>query len=107
MEKRIASLGDALLEINPEIKFTYLGNDYDTLQILSNHEKPTQDEIDSAKVKAQQKINDNFYKIQRAESYPSIQDVVVALAEKAEGNDTMWQEITAKRAKVKADNPKP
>ena len=43
----------------------------------------------------------------RKKQYPSIQDVVVALAEKEEGNDAMWQEITAQRAKVKSDNPKP
>lgn len=43
----------------------------------------------------------------RQSEYPSIQDVVVALAEKEEGDDTMWKEITAKRQKVKADNPKP
>ena len=43
----------------------------------------------------------------RQKEYPSIQDVVVALAEKEEGDDTMWQEITAQRAKVKSDNPKP
>ena len=47
------------------------------------------------------------YQRDRAISYPSIQDVVVALAEKEEGDDTMWKEITAKRQKVKADNPKP
>ena len=49
----------------------------------------------------------NQYQRDRAEQYPSITDVVVALAEKEEGDDTMWQEITAQRAKVKADNPKP
>jgi len=43
----------------------------------------------------------------RESQYPSITDVVVALAEKEEGDDTAWQEITAQRAKVKADNPKP
>lgn len=100
-------MGDGLLEINPEIKFTYSGENYDTLEILSNHEKPTKKEIESAKVKAQQKIDDSYYKIQRESQYPSITDVVVALAEKQEGDDTMWQEITAQRAKVKADNPKP
>ena len=47
------------------------------------------------------------YKILRQQEYPSITDVVVALAEKEEGDDTMWQEITALRAKVKSENPKP
>ena len=74
MEKRVADIGDALLQINPEIKFTYLGDDYDTLQILSDHEKPTKEAIDSAKVKAQQKIDDLYYKIQRLQEYPTIGD---------------------------------
>lgn len=62
----------------------------------------------------QQKVNElqadydaKQYQRDRAEQYPSIADVVVALAEKQEGDDTMWQEITALRQKVKADNPKP
>ena len=51
--------------------------------------------------------NNTQYQRDRALAYPSITDVVVALAEKQEGNDTMWKEITAQRAKVKSDNPKP
>ena len=51
--------------------------------------------------------NATQYQRDRASQYPSIQDVVVALAEKEEGDDTMWQEITAQRTKVKSDNPKP
>ena len=47
------------------------------------------------------------YQRDRAIQYPNITDVVVALAEKEEGDDTMWKKITAKRAKVKKDNPKP
>ena len=54
--------------------------------------------IESAKV---------AYIEKRRDEYPSIQDVTVALAEKAEGDSTMWDDITAKRAKVKADHPKP
>tara|TARA_R100000655_G_scaffold54257_1_gene92219 strand:+ start:310 stop:615 length:306 start_codon:yes stop_codon:yes gene_type:complete len=72
MEKRIAEIADCLLEINPEIKFTYLGEDYDTLQILSDHEKPTKEAIESAKVKAQKKIDDVYYKVQRSEAYDPI-----------------------------------
>ena len=45
--------------------------------------------------------NEFEYQRDRAEQYPSIADVVVALAEKEEGNDAMWQEITALRQKVK------
>tara|TARA_Y100000593_G_scaffold92779_1_gene185480 strand:+ start:2142 stop:2450 length:309 start_codon:yes stop_codon:yes gene_type:complete len=47
------------------------------------------------------------YARSRVSQYPSINDVVVALAEKEEGDDTMWKEITALRQKVKSENPKP
>jgi len=72
MEKRIAGISDGLLEINPNIKFTYLGEDYETLVILSDHEKPTKEDIESAKVKAQKKIDDTYYKIQRANAFDPI-----------------------------------
>ncbi|SVC97567.1 uncharacterized protein METZ01_LOCUS350421, partial [marine metagenome] len=38
--------------------------------------------------------------------YPSIKDVTVALAEKAEGDSTMWDEVTAKRQAIKTKYPK-
>ena len=55
----------------------------------------------------QEKYEANQYKRNRLYEYPSITDVVVALAEKQEGDDTMWNEITALRQKVKSENPKP
>ena len=42
----------------------------------------------------------------REEEYPSLEDVTVALAEKAEGDSTMWDEVTAKRAAIKTKWPK-
>ena len=63
--------------------------------------------VDAEAKRLQTEYESNQYQRDRAEQYPSIQDVVVALAEKEEGDDTMWKEITAKRQKVKADNPKP
>ena len=63
--------------------------------------------VDAEAKRLQAEYESNQYQRDRAEQYPSIQDVVVALAEKEEGDDTMWKEITAKRQKVKADNPKP
>lgn len=69
-------------------------------------EKHTQEEIDAFLDHVAEKEKTKYQR-DRAEQYPSIQDVVVALAEKQEGDDTMWQEITALRQKVKTDNPKP
>tara|TARA_R100001510_G_C7653426_1_gene211618 strand:- start:2799 stop:3107 length:309 start_codon:yes stop_codon:yes gene_type:complete len=66
------------------------------------------DEAIEAKLKELQADYDSkSYARAREAQYPSITDVVVALAEKQEGDDTMWKEITALRQKVKSDNPKP
>jgi hypothetical protein len=47
------------------------------------------------------------YADKRSEAYPSIKDVAVALAEKAEGDSTMWNAISKQRADVKKAHPKP
>ena len=51
--------------------------------------------------------NTQEYARNRETEYPSIQDVTVALAEKAEGDSTMWDTITEERTAVKAKFPKP
>ena len=70
-----------------------------------DEEQPTDDELNEIDVTKEIALKAVLRK--RVIEYPSIQDVTVALAEKAEGDSTMWEEITAKRAKVKADYPKP
>ena len=47
------------------------------------------------------------YQRTRKPLYPSIEDVTVALAEKAEGDSTMWDAISKQRADVKKAHPKP
>ena len=47
------------------------------------------------------------YQRDRKPLYPSIEDVTVALAEKAEGDSTMWDEITKKQQAIKKLYPKP
>ena len=47
------------------------------------------------------------YQRLRKPLYPSIDDVTVALAEKAEGDSKMWDEITKKRQAIKKLYPKP
>ena len=96
---------DAICELYPKT-----GSVENGVNAFDSNGKPI--DIDESKIKPvyEKKLaeyNSKKYKRDRAEQYPSIQDVVVALAEKEEGDDTMWQEITAKRQKVKADNPKP
>ena len=68
---------------------------------------PTEEQIQVKLTELQSDYDSKSYARARASQYPSITDVVVALAEKQEGDDTMWKEITALRQKVKSDNPKP
>ena len=83
-------------------------DDYTTLIWLdTKNPKPTLEQLNDKVAELQADYDSKQYQRDRAEQYPSIADVIVALAEKEEGNDAMWQEITAKRTKVKADNPKP
>ena len=70
-------------------------------------DEPTQAEIDAEIIKLQSEYDAQEYARNRRAEYPSIQDVTVALAEKEEGDSTMWDEITAKRAAVKAKYTKP
>ena len=67
----------------------------------------TFDDVLAKKKELEAEYEKHAYARTRASQYPSITDVVVALAEKQEGDDSMWKEITAQRAKVKSDNPKP
>ena len=68
---------------------------------------PTENEAETKLNELRADFEKQAYARSRASQYPSINDVVVALAEKEEGDDTMWKEITALRQKVKSDIPKP
>jgi hypothetical protein len=68
----------------------------------------TDDELSTLRSEQEQDRLDSltYVEIREAE-YPSIKDVVVAMAEKIEGNDAMWLDITAQRKAVKLRIPKP
>ena len=90
---------NAIKELDPNAEFEY-NPEKDTINIIKSDLGITEKQIrDKAKLVE--------YKSNRLVDYPKIEDIVVALAEKEEGDDTMWQQITAQRAKVKSDNPKP
>mgnify|MGYP003143552932 CR=1 FL=1 len=101
-------LAHAILALEPKAKFQIIENDINQIDWQNKDiSKPSNKTIELKLKELQAEYEANQYQRDRAVAYPSIQDVVVALAEKEEGNDAMWQEITAKRAKVKSDNPKP
>jgi hypothetical protein len=68
--------------------------------------KPTEDEIQAELSKLNLQWSAEEYSRNRRREFPSITDVVVALAEKAEGKSQMWDEITALRLDVKSRFPK-
>ena len=74
---------------------------------IDSNNPPSEEAIEAKLIELQADYDSKQYQRNWASEYPSITDVVVALAEKQEGDDTMWQKITAQRAKVKLDNPKP
>ena len=76
-------------------------------ELIDNpHSLPTEKSLTDALAQAQSDFDAQEYVRNRAGEYPSIVDVTVALAEKTEGDSTMWDEITAKRAAVKTKWPK-
>ena len=69
--------------------------------------QPSEEDIDAKVAQYKAEYDAQEYARNREAEYPSIQDVTVALAEKEEGDSTMWDEITAKRTAVKAKYSKP
>ena len=63
-------------------------------------------EVQAEITRLQKEYENNKYQRDRKAEYPSIEDVTVALAEKAEGDSTMWDEITVKRQAIKEKFPK-
>mgnify|MGYP003153194673 CR=1 FL=1 len=69
--------------------------------------KPTEHEISAELSKLNLQWNAEEYSRNRRREYPTLIDLTVALAEKEEGDSTMWDEISAERAAVKVKYPKP
>ncbi|BAQ90528.1 hypothetical protein [uncultured Mediterranean phage uvMED] len=82
-------------------------NDYDTIVWTNPEESVSKKDLESRVAELQKAEDAVQFQRDREIAYPKITDVVVALAEKEEGDDTMWKQITTLRQKVKSDNPKP
>lgn len=75
---------------------------------MSASPQPTESEIEAAHAEWEAEHNATQYQRDRKELYPTLEDVIVSLAEKTEGySDNMWKEIKAKRKEVREGNPKP
>jgi len=103
MIKQIGVL-EAIIAINPEAQVNVYGPD----DIEWNRGTPeiSKVDIDAKIVELEAEWTAQEYARNRANEYPSIQNVTVALAEKTEGRSAMWDEITALRLDVKSKYPK-
>lgn len=101
----IIDIPKALVSLRPKAQWRLSGD------VLKWDDKvqtePTKSEIDAEVIRLQAEFDALEFSRNRAKSYPSIADVTVALAEKAEGNSQMWDTITAERLAVKAKFAKP
>ena len=96
---------EAIKALHPNVGFSVIDNKISVWE--TEEPQPTEEQIQAKLTELQADYDAKQYQRERALAYPSITDVVVALAEKEEGNDAMWKDITAKRLKVKKDHPKP
>ena len=102
MKPEIAFFGEALQILCPN-GFTFSGTDIKA----KSDPVPSQEEVDAKIAELKTEYATQEYARNRAIEYPSITDVTVALAEKAEGSSTMWDKITAQRMVVKNKYSKP
>ena len=98
---------EAIIALNPSTKVSVTAEDFE--QITWHDGNPTnitKDQIVTKQAELKTAYDTTEYQRKRKEEYPSIDDVTIALAEKEEGDSTMWDEITAKRQAVKTKYPK-
>lgn len=99
---------DAINALHPENSYVLRDDDYSQIEWVNAPSNPaTLEQVNAKVTELKADYDSKQYQRDRAEQYPKITDVVVALAEKEEGDDTMWKQITTLRQKVKSDIPKP
>ena len=107
IDRNSIGTSEALRELVTEGYGCRITSDGEIVEWICDIEQPTNEAIQEKIIELQAEYDAQEYARNREAEYPSIQDVTVALAEKEEGDSTMWDEITAKRAAVKAKYTKP
>ena len=97
-------VGKAATELGTTSQF--FSSDSEVVDWEDNENPPTNEALNAKIAELKAEYDAQEYARKRKSEYPLIADVAVALAEKAEGDSTMWDEITAKRAAVKTKWPK-
>ena len=98
----------AVLAINPDAKILVRGEGTENEKITWNNGTPviSKSDIQAKQAELKADYDSMEYSRKRKSEYPLLDDVTIALAEKAEGRSEMWDEITVKRATVRAKYPK-
>lgn len=96
---------DALHSLKPNAEWTLMV-DGSLVWHDKKQTKPTDKELADEVIRLQAEYDAQAYSRARAKEYPSLESVTVALAEKAEGNPAMWDEITKQRQAIKNKYPK-
>jgi len=102
---KIPTISDALFALG--IDGGWKGKDGAITKWWATKTQPSDKDIQDKLTDLKKQYSDNKYQRDRQAEYPSITNVVVALAEKEEGRSAMWDEITAQRLDVKSKYPKP
>ncbi len=101
------TIGKAILEINADAKYTFTGQDVDTIQWLDGTTPIAKADILSKQTELQTDYDNKAYARKRAIEYPSVQDFMEAYTEKEIGGDsTKWDAYKTNYNKVRSDNPK-
>lgn len=99
--RKIIELAAALHSLRPEAAFSINENDYDSIEMLSDHDLPSLAELQTEQARLQALADDAHYKLERREAYPSIEDQLDRIYH--DGIDAWKTDIQA----VKENYPKP
>jgi hypothetical protein len=103
------SLTQALLNLRPGAQWSLSGDTIAGLVWLEpegGQTQPTDAEIEAEVARLAAEYAANDYQRKRRREYPPIDELVLALADLAEGDSTAWNELVARRAAVRAKYPK-
>ena len=96
-------------ELDPK-SVVQMDTEHDDLSTLvwldGNPNDITTEQIEAKKQELIDDWDNTEYQRDRKDNYPSLEEVIVALAEKAEGDSTMWDDVSARRPQIKEKYPK-
>ena len=101
-------IGKAILAINADAKYTFMGDDADTIEWLDGTVPIAKADILTKQAELQAEYDAQDYARARELAYPITKEFIEAYTEKEIGGDsTKWDAYVIKYNKVRSDNSKP